>query len=86
MIRFHKNGMMMLMDKEGNYHVFESIETLQNIADYIYNEPLMEDLRVNENDKVEDFNKIIYVEPINKNTQRLRDHSDMLDDTYYTEG
>ena len=63
MIRFHKNGMMMLMDKEGNYHVFESIETLQNIADYIYNEPLMEDLRVNENenDKVEDFNKIIYV-------------------------
>jgi hypothetical protein len=86
MIKFHKNGITLLKDATGRIFVFDPDDTLNDVAEYIWNEPTLKHYTVEEDrwESPED-KEIVYVELKKEKKQRLRNLTKIMDDQYYKE-
>ncbi|MBI2251157.1 MAG: hypothetical protein HYU63_00050, partial [Armatimonadetes bacterium] len=74
---------LLIQDKTGIFHVFDSKENLKDIAKYIWNEPNLENYRITGKENPNKIKDLIFVELAKDKTQRLRSSSEFLDDHYF---
>jgi hypothetical protein len=83
MIRFHRNGLMVMLDSEGKAHILDSKESLKDIATYVWQNESLKDYRISGDDSLKEIKEIIFVELGREKEPRLRSLSS--DDKYYND-
>ncbi len=83
MIRFHRNGLMVMLDSEGKAHILDSKESLKDIATYVWQNESLKDYRISGDDSLKEIKEIIFVELGREKEPRLRSLSN--DDKYYND-
>src|ERR1700682_3398112 len=72
-VRFHKNGLLMIEDANGTLHVLEPQKTLRDAAKYIWREEVLSDLRVEgEEASFKDYKNVKFVKLTADKEERLR--------------
>jgi len=84
-IKFHANGLMMVKDGKGKVHIIDPSEPLNEVARYIWRNPDLADHRMLDPDEFQDAEELIYVELTKEKFHRLRDLSQLVEDSFYTE-
>ncbi|MFH0803345.1 MAG: hypothetical protein V2A78_13310 [bacterium] len=81
MIRFHRNGFMVMMDSEGKAHILDSKESLKDIATYIWQNESLKNYRIAGDDALKDIKDVLFVELGKEKQPRLRGLSES--DSFY---
>ena len=85
MVKFKKNGLLIITDSKGNCHVIEGTRTLLEAAKYIWQEESLDAYRMDDNEPLPECASMLLAElPKNKH-QRLRDLSNLKEDKYFQE-
>ncbi|MFH1454115.1 MAG: hypothetical protein ABIH00_09095 [Armatimonadota bacterium] len=85
MARFHKNGIMILKNKKGEYYVFEADSKLSDVAKYIWKDETFSGYFVKPDEKEDKRHKVHFIDFKKELSPRLRSFTDIMDDTYYEE-
>lgn len=85
MVKFHKNGIMLLKNKQGKIYVFERDSTLAEVAQYIWLDENFSDYYVMPDAKTDKKHEIHYVDLKKALSPRLRNFDDIIDDNFYKE-
>lgn len=87
MIRFHKNGVTLVEDKNGVLHLLDPNESLRDVAKYIWHEESLSGYRIGNDDSWPDGEKEIKIVQLTaEKKERLRSISNTGEDHYFTEG
>ncbi len=72
-VRFHRNGVVVMEDVLGTLHVLEPHETLRDIAKYIWREDSLKPLRIEgEESSFKDHKEVKFVKLAGEKSDRLR--------------
>lgn len=82
MIYLTKRGLLAINDKEGNLYYFDPANTLKETAAYISSNPNLSDI-LKEPDKNAYKKNIVYVDPPEKDSGRLRSFAPIKEDKYF---
>ncbi len=81
-VKFHKNGLMLMSDAGGTIHVFDPRESLKAVAQYVWTQDALKDLRV-EGETMPEAPNLHFVELSPEKAQRLRNLTELTADDYY---
>jgi hypothetical protein len=81
LIRFHRNGFMVMLDSEGKAHILDSKESLKAIATYIWQNESLKNYRIADDDSLKEIKDILFVELGKEKEPRLRGLSE--GDSFY---
>lgn len=79
MIRFHRNGIMVITDASGRAYIFDSKEALSDVARFIWTEEHLQEYRIEGPTAPKGAKEVIFVELGKAKFQRLRDLSSTPD-------
>ncbi|MBI2264159.1 MAG: hypothetical protein HYU64_03140 [Armatimonadetes bacterium] len=85
MIRFHKNGVTLVEDKDGMIHILEPKETLREVAKYIWDQPSLEEYRIENTDEWAAQKETKMVQLRKEPIQRLRIADQLMEDPFFQE-
>ena|GEM_PF-4224442 len=85
MVRFHKNGIMLLKNKQGKIYVFERDSTLAEVAQYLWSHENFSDFYISPDEKADKKHEIHYIDLKKELSPRLRNFDHIIDDTFYKE-
>lgn len=85
LIRFHKNGLLLIKDSDDIIHVLEPKETLKDVATYIWNTDSMKEYRIEGEESLKDIKSLKFVELTKEKHQRLRNLTELEKDNYFSE-
>ncbi len=83
-IHITKRGLLIIKNSEGTSYYFDPTNSLKDVATYIMSNPSLSNF-ISEPDKTNDEHHIIYVDPPNKEENRLRRFSPLKEDKYFEE-
>ncbi len=83
-IHITKRGLLIIKDLDGTSYYFDPTNSLKDVAAYIMSNPSLSHI-TSEPDKTNDEHHIIYVDPPNKEENRLRRFSPLKEDKYFEE-
>lgn len=83
MARFHKNGILILKNKKGQYCVFESHSTLSEVAKYIWKDESFSNYYVMPDEKEDKTREVFFIDLKKEIPQRLRNFNELIDDNFY---
>lgn len=85
MVKFHKNGIMLLKNKQGKIYVFERDSTLAEVAQYLWSHENFSDYHIAPDEKADKKHEIHYIDFKKELSPRLRNFDDIIDDNFYKE-
>lgn len=85
MAKFHKNGIMILKNKQGDFYVFEKDSTLAEVAKFIWADENFSNYYVQPTEKEVKNLKIHYIDLKKELSPRLRNFNELIEDTFYEE-
>lgn len=85
MIRFHKNGVTLVRDSHGVFHLLDPHATLRDVAGYIWSQEGLEEYRINPEEWEEEKKEVKIVQIKKEKEDRLRSVGEMAEDPYFSE-
>jgi hypothetical protein len=85
MISFCKSGMLVLQDREGMLHFFDSAESISDVAKYVWKNTSLDCYQANIDDLQPRISKRVFVEFNKVDNPRLRGRASRFDDPYCQE-
>jgi len=84
-VKFKKNGLLIITDSRGKCHAIEGTRTLLEAAKYIWQEDSLSAYRMGDDEPLPDSASMVLAELPELDHQRLRDISDLKEDKYFQE-
>ena len=85
MVKFKKNGLLIITDSEGNCHVIEGTRSLLEAAHYIWEKESLDAYRMDDDEPLPECESMLLADLSDEHPHRLRDISDLKEDKYFQE-